>query len=88
MEKDANRPPVDDHKIVSSVALEGLRRDYRLMCTGYYGGLHIVYDKQGTGKSSALQAVADRFLVINITGDRTCQELYKAIKDRVLGRGF
>ena len=94
VQTDANRPVLhDDTKIISSVACEGPRRDYMQMCMGYNGGLHIVYDEMGTGKSCALQAVArakssnqpDRFLLLNFLGTLTCQDLYKGIKDRVLG---
>jgi hypothetical protein len=80
-------------KFVSSAAFVGLRDDYIRMCHATVGGLLIVYDKQGTGKSYALQAVArgasvmqpPRFLVINMTGADTCQALYETIKRRVLG---
>ena len=93
VESDANRPKRDLGKIVSSAAFEGLRTDYTRMCHAPNGGLLIVYDKQGTGKSYALQAVAreqsrmqpPRFLVINISGADTCQSLYDTIKERVLG---
>jgi hypothetical protein len=93
VQTDANRPQIRHAEIVASVACEGLRRDYMRMCTNYDGGLQIVYDDKGKGNSCALQAVAraewftqpDRFLVINIQGSRSCQELYQAIKDRVLG---
>lgn len=90
---DANRPERELGKIVSSAAFEGLRRDYERMCDAPNGGLLIVYDKQGTGKSCAMQAVARaqsvmqprRFLVINMSGRGTCQSLYETIKERVLG---
>ena len=91
--KEANRPVSAIKHIVSSAPYEGLRKDYIRMCTGTKGGLVIVYDEQGTGKSYALQAVArakssiqpGRFLVINISGAATCQKLYETIKQRVLG---
>jgi hypothetical protein len=72
VEKNANRP-LADFQVVSSVAFEGLRSDYLKLCGGHEGGLAIVYDKHGMGKSRALQGVAraksvqqpHRFLVIN-----------------------
>jgi hypothetical protein len=93
VQSDANRPKRELCNFVSSAAFEGLRDDYTRMCDAPEGGLLIVYDKQGTGKSYALQAVAraqsamqpPRFLVINISGTGTCQSLYDAIKERVLG---
>lgn len=91
--REANRPVSAIEHIVSSAPYEGLRKDYIRMCTGTTGGLVVVYDKPGTGKSYALQAVArakssiqpGRFLVINISGAATCQQLYETIKQRVLG---
>lgn len=93
VESDANRPKRDLGNIISSTAFEGLRRDYTRMCDAPNGGLLIVYDKLGTGKSCALQAVAraqsqmqpPRFLVINVSGADTCQSLYDTIKERILG---
>lgn len=56
---DANRPIYEKYDgVVDSVAFQGLQNDYLTMCTGYQGGLLIVYDRSGTGKSHALQAVA------------------------------
>lgn len=82
-----------DYDIVSSVASEGLRRDYESICVGYEGGLQVVYDHAGTGKSRALQAVAraksemqpPRFLVINLPIPQTSDQLYAEIKNHVLG---
>lgn len=90
----ANRPLVNYDCVVDSVAFQGLQSDYLSLCAGYQGGLLIVYDHMGTGKSFALQAVAraksrvqpDRFLVINIQGSRSCQDLYEFIKLQVLGK--
>jgi hypothetical protein len=92
--KEANRPPKIFERVVDSVAFRGLLNDYSVMCQGYQGGLMIVYDRSGSGKSFALQAVArtkstrqaDRFLVINIQGSRSCQDLYDFIKAQVLGK--
>lgn len=90
----ANMPSGIYHRqIVSSALFEGLRKNYINVCKGYVGGLLIVYDKQGTGKSYALQAVAraqssiqpPRFLCINIMKQGSCQFLYNEIKKRVLG---
>jgi hypothetical protein len=90
---DANRPVNKYEKVFASVAYEGLRRDYMRLCTSTEGGLDIVYDEEGTGKSYALQAVARaqsavqprRFLCINMKGTDSCQSLYDSIKLRVLG---
>lgn len=90
--EDANRPPVEFH-VVASTAFLDLHRDYILRCMAGIGGLVIVYDKQGTGKSRALQAVAreqstlqpHRFLVINMVGEDPCRTLYENIQKRVLG---
>jgi hypothetical protein len=90
---DANRPVNKYEKVFASVAYEGLRRDYMRLCTSTEGGLVIVYDEEGTGKSYALQAVARaqsavqprRFLCINMKGTESCQSLYDTIKLRVLG---
>jgi hypothetical protein len=88
VQKQANRP-VKDYSIVPSVAFEGLRRDYLLLCSGDEGGLQIVYDRLGMGKTRALQGVArakslqqpHRFLVINISySTMTCDQLYKYIQ--------
>lgn len=91
--RDANRPVKKYQKVLASVAYEGLRRDYMRFCASTEGGLAIVYDEEGTGKSYALQAVARaqsavqprRFLCINIKGTNSCQRLYETIKLRVLG---
>ena len=91
--RDANRPVNKYQKVLASVAYEGLRRDYMWFCTYTEGGLAIVYDQEGTGKSYALQAVARaqsaaqprRFLCININGTNSWQRLYEAIRLRVLG---
>jgi hypothetical protein len=88
VQKQANRPFME-YSVAPSVAFEGLRRDYLTLCNGDTGGLQIVYDKQGMGKSCALQGVArakslqqpHRFLVINISiSTKTCDELYKYIQ--------
>jgi hypothetical protein len=87
--KNANRGEVMDYDVVSSVAFEGLRRDYLRLCCWQEGGLAIVYEKHGMGKSHALQGVArvksmlqpHRFLVINILhSTKTCAELYECIQ--------
>jgi hypothetical protein len=92
VQKEANRPCIEI-QVESTVAMEGLRRDYLRICSGDVGGLVIVYDKKGMGKSSALQGVAraksvqqpHRFLVINIqTSTMSCAELYERIQ-RSLG---
>jgi hypothetical protein len=88
VQNDANRP-VKEYSIAPSVAFEGLRRDYLLLCSGDGGGLQIVYDRLGMGKTCALQGVAraksvqqpHRFLVINIlSSTMTCKELYNYIQ--------
>lgn len=92
---EANLPPrrKEYARVVPSVAYRGLQRDYNVMCKGFTGGLLIVYDQEGKGKSFAMQGVArfksdlqpHRFLVINQKGSASCQQLYQNIKDRVLG---
>jgi hypothetical protein len=91
VQKNANRPVVD-YNVVSSVAFEGLRSDYLKLCGGHEGGLAIVYDKHGMGKSCALQGVArakslqqpHRFLVIHILqSTNTCAELYECIQTQL-----
>jgi hypothetical protein len=57
VQKEANRPHIQ-FRVESTVAMEGLRRDYLSMCSDSMGGLLIVYDKKGMGKSHALQGVA------------------------------
>ena len=88
--EDASRPKAANFQVVSSVAYEGLRHDYMRLCRGDMGGLQIVYDGRGMGKSRALQGVArakssicepSRFLVINILDSGlTCNELYELIQ--------
>lgn len=96
VENSPNRMPnLQYDSVVYSKAIEGLRQDYMDICQGSANGrMLIVYDGQDKGKSYAMQAVArakslsqpDRFLMINIGGERTCEELYENIKDRVLGK--
>lgn len=91
----ANLPPRRNEykQVVPSVAYRGLQKDYNVMCKGFAGGLLIVYDGEGKGKSFALQGVSrfksclqpHRFLVINQKGSATCQQLFQKRKDRVLG---
>lgn len=88
---EANRPFLKINKIVPSVALEGLCKDYRKMCMGQTGGMKIVYDVWGTGKTYALQGVARaksqqqprRFLVINTVASKTAQEWFTDVKERL-----
>lgn len=90
VEVDASQPVARDFQVVPSVAFEGLRHDYMRLCRGEEGGLHIVYDGRGMGKSRALQGVARaksriceprRFLIINILDSGlTCDELYQLIQ--------
>jgi hypothetical protein len=88
VQKDANRPHIEI-QVESTVAMEGLREDYLSMCSDSMGGLLIVYDKKGMGKSHALQGVAraksaqqpHRFLVINMqSSTMSCAKLYERIQ--------
>ena len=93
VETDANRPKMNYRDLVPSIASEGLRKNYEANCRGVEGSLQIVYDRQGTGKSRALQLVAraksimqpSRFLVVNLPIPRSTNELFDAIKKQVLG---
>lgn len=88
-------PNMQYDNVVFSKAVEGLQQDYMDICQGSTNGrMLIVYDGQDKGKSYAMQGVAraksliqpHRFLTINIGGERTCEQLYENIKDRVLGK--
>lgn len=86
----ANLPSAVGMDIVPSAAMDGLRLDYLRHCTIEHpkGGLNIVYEGKGMGKSHALQGVArekslvqpPRFLTLTIGGMNTCDAFYKKIR--------
>lgn len=78
-----------DCEVVSSLAFEALCGDHLRFCSGRQGGLSIVCNRHGTGKSHALQGAAwakslqqpGCFLTINILSSAmTCEECHDKIQ--------
>ena len=87
----ANRCGMEHRDIVPSLVLDGLHDDYMTLCKGSEGGLLIVHDHWGTGKSHGLQGGARRksdmqprrFLTINITEACPADDWYRFVKESV-----
>lgn len=92
----AASPP--GYQVIDTAAVKGIRDEYLGMCVKRMGGLKVVYDDMGMGKSTAVAAVArgfkwfgqpNRFLHISIQNNfLTCEQWYEVVQEELGVKGL